>query len=248
MKIRSLLIGLLLVALTGCGVGYRTPQHHNASGAATKRVLFFGDSIMVATAPAIAARMTAKGMSAVFKYGADNAGTPVQRKWVGTSHTPREELQSLLDSFDPDIVIANFAGHEFASWNAWDTAIGTMSDTIRGSGATVYWTIPPYIGNRYVDGDRWSGAVWYFASLPSRDPLAAGHIIDWRTALRPQNDKVWYKGTGPYASSFAYELVYPEDDKGRRVRLTDQIHPTAAGKDRIARWTTWTLRGEWGIP
>lgn len=245
---KRLWIALLVLALAGCGVGYRVPQHGNASGAPTKRVLFFGDSIMVATAPTIAARMTAKGMRAVFAYGADNAGTPVQRNWVGTSHTPRQELQRLLDSFDPDIVIANFAGHEFSNWNAWDSAIDAMSKAIRDSGAVVYWTIPPYIGDRYVDADQWEPAVWYFAALPNSDPLAAGHMVDWRTALRPQKDQVFYEGKGPYKSRFAYNLLYIEDGKGRKVRLTDQIHPTPDGKDRIARWTTWALRGEWGIP
>ncbi|MEZ5171529.1 MAG: SGNH/GDSL hydrolase family protein [Acidimicrobiia bacterium] len=237
----------LLLVLGGCGIGYAVPQHHNAQGAPTKRVLFFGDSIMKSTAPVIAARMQAKGMRAVVKYGAANAGTPVQATWVGTSHSPLRELQSLLDSFDPDIVIANFAGHEFRSWKAWDASIDAMSQAIRASGATVYWTIPPFIGNTYIDGDAWKPAVYYFAGLPSSDPQAAGHMIDWNRAMRPANDQVWLNGR-PLQAKFAYDLWAPEDRTGHRVWLRDEIHPSPEGKDRIARWTTYAIRSEWGMP
>lgn len=239
---------LVLVVLGGCGIGYTVPQHHNARGAPAKRVLFFGDSIMKSTAPVIADRMRAKGMSAVFKFGAVNAGTPVQATWVGTNHSPLQELLlSLLDSFDPDIVVANFAGHEYSNGNAWDTAVDAMSRAIRDSGATVYWTIPPYIGNSYIDGTRWRPAVSYFAALPKTDPLAVGHMIDWRTALRPQKDRVLL-GARQLTSTFAYDLWASEDHRAHRVWLRDEIHPGPEGKDRMARWTTWTLRREWGIP
>lgn len=250
MKALAALVATLTLA--GCGVGYVQPQHDNATGGVeAKRVLLYGDSLMVSAAPEITARLAAKGMTATVINGADNGASPVLYPWPGTNHGPHTELADLLATHKPDIVIANFTGNGFApgtaGWNQWHANITAMSSAIRDAGAVVYWTIPPYVGGLHVDADAWAAAVWYFAGLPNLDPLAAGRQPDWRTALRPVDDVVDHNGQ-VIGSRFAYELEYPEDGLVRTVRTSDAIHTTAAGDERLARWTTWTLRAEWGIP
>lgn len=250
MKRRLAALALVAVFAAGCGIGYVQPQHNNASGAPTKRVLLFGDSLMVAAGPEITTRLAAKGMAATVTNGADNGASPVLYPWPGTNHGPHTELQALLDTHDPDVVVVNFTGNGFAGgqagWDQWDANIDAMSSAIRASGAVVYWTIPPYVGGLHVDADAWARAVWYFAALPNTDPLTAGKQPDWRTALRPIDDVVDHNGQ-IIASRFAFELEYAEDGLVRTVRPPDAIHTTGAGDERLARWTTWTLRGEWGI-
>ncbi|MCZ7531412.1 MAG: hypothetical protein M5U31_14390 [Acidimicrobiia bacterium] len=241
----ALVVSLLAMLMVGCGIGHPMPQHDNAPPHVDEnRVLLFGDSLLVSAAPEITRRLADKGMSATVENGAKNGASPVHATWISTNRTPQEQLQFLIDSFDPDIVVGNFTGNGFADWNAWDAAVTTMTTTVRDSGAVMYWTIPPYIGGRYLDDDQWAKAVSYFETLPARDPLAAGHMIDWRTALRPKNDQVWVGSIGPIGSRYATSLT---GEEGGTVRARDEVHTTDTGDRRLASWTTWAIRGEWDI-
>lgn len=238
-------VSLLAVVVAGCGIGRPMPRHASAPREVEqRRVLFFGDSLLVSAEPEITQRLATKGMSATVENGARNGASPVHRTWISSDRTPQEELQFLLDTFDPDIVVGNFTGNGFADWDVWDGAVTAMTTAVRDSGAAMYWTIPPYVGGRYVDAARWAEAVSYFETLPERDPLAAGHMIDWRTALRPQNDQIWVGGAGPLSSRYATTLT---GEGGGVVRSRDEIHTTHAGDQRLAAWTTWAIRGEWSI-
>lgn len=240
-----LVVSLLAMLIAGCGIGHPMPQHDSAAPHLDgERILFFGDSLLVSAGPEIVQRLADKAMVAIVENGARNGASPVHGTWISTDRTPQEQLQFLIDSFDPDIVVGNFTGKGFADWDTWDRAITAMTSAVRDSGAVMYWTIPPYVGGRYVDADQWAKAVSYFETLPEREPLAAGHMIDWRTALRPQNDQVWVGSIGPIGSRYASSLT---GEGGGTVRARDEVHTTHTGDRRIARWTTWAIRSEWGI-
>jgi hypothetical protein len=213
------------------------------TGDQTRTVLLIGDSVMQAVGPFLQVRMAQVGIGGP-PINEGHSGSmivgPVGIDW-------QAELPGMLDRYQPDIVVAHFAGHGIVPGAAVGTpewyegirqATLTLVDEVLDRGIDLYWVLPPvesWPGGE-VDGEIpyppevfVDAADWYRTELVALRPDL--HLVDWRTAISP--NETWTES-----------LRFP-DGQVRMVRV-DPAHLAPWGAFIAADLTVAAIRPEWG--
>jgi len=230
-------VPLLAVLVAGC---YGKTMPVNSAAPATcvpTRILFVGDSVLANASQAIRDEFSSNGYNNELKFVTRAGSTVAEYSAIDRAPwfwaTPRDELQWYLDTFQPDVVVAEWGANKVETlwWGGFDwlmpwavaNGMQDVKNRVAAAGAQLFWTTIP-IRNAH-DGQ----AVNDFVNGVVNDQLIHGlgvPLVDWRDAVVPEGGPV-----------YAESLQYHEDEQVHVVRTKDGIHLSTDGNIRAAKWT-----------
>lgn len=240
-------LGVALLA-SACGIARPLPEVSRPTSGKHHTVLLMGDSIMDRAAPEIAATFAGLGMSATFRDESHGLAGLLQRSLI-TFETQEEILRRSIVQYEPDAVVFHYFGIHWdwpplgseEYYARWHSHSRKLTDIARAAGMAVYWVLPPI----QPEHPEWQRIAFDYTFLPayySGGPPVG--LVGWRNAFRPDNDTVWLDGK-ELRSTYAEDLLYPEDDEVRPVRTSD-FHLTQPWGDwRAALWLAANMRPLW---
>jgi hypothetical protein len=237
----GLIASLAAIALTGClgtysGVGPISTYH----GTACPTVLVIGDSLADPVAQLLTGSYAASGRCA----------RVVDRAVGGSSATNWApggifDVRNVLDSVQPNIVVAHFIGNSGWGEPLWDpsgywlsaneNALLQIVGQAVSRGEHIYVATPPRAAvgcwwGTGTDGLWTSFHHWIRDTLPALQP--AVRPLDWRTPF----------GGDTYYSAFQFP-----DGSIHQLRADDCVHFTPDGASVAAGATVAATQGEWGV-
>lgn len=217
-------VAALGLALVGCGgkdSGTRDEGKSRTTASTDTKVLWLGDSIAGAEAPALGAALKASGVE--FKdSSSDGGGTLVDSGEKITrmiSGDTWKQLAKDIESFRPTVVAYQVTTYDWGSRNqqraAYEKAVGTAKD----AGAKLVFVAPPPIK---IDG------------------FYKPHEAQMRTAPKVAAEVAGKSGGA--AAFFDASQVWGTDHAAKKaLRAPDGIHNCQQGAAAFAKWFTGTL-------
>ncbi len=245
-RLLVVVLGAALLA-SACGIARPLPNLSPPSSGKHHTVLLMGDSLMERAVPEITETLANRGMSATVRNEAHGLAGLLMPS-LETLETEAQILQRSIAAYHPTIVVFHYFGvhwgfppvasETYYQW--WRAESRRLTGIAHDAGAAVYWIVPP-VQPAHPEWDRIAFEYLFLPSFFSANPPV--RTVDWRTAFRPVNDTVWLNGTELH-STYANDLLYPEDDGVRRVRSED-FHFTSWGDWRAAWWLAAAMRPLW---
>ncbi|MFC5219709.1 SGNH/GDSL hydrolase family protein [Streptomyces coerulescens] len=226
----ALALGIALVGCSGQGTGVRTEGQSESTNEMTStgtKVLWVGDSIAGAEAPALGAALKASGVD--FKdASSDGGGTIVAGSEKITKMIAADTWKQLtknIESFQPTVIVYQITTYDWGSQDQQRAAYEKLVKTAEDAGArTVFVPAPPI----------------------KIDDFYKKHASQMRTA--PQVVDAVAKNSGGAAVFLDASHVWGTDASAKKAqRASDGIHNCQQGAAAFAAWFTTELGKQQGF-
>jgi hypothetical protein len=214
-------LGLTLVGCGDKGTGTRKEGNGNTTTSTGTKVLWLGDSVAGAEAPALGAALKASGVA--FKNSSsDGGGTIVDSGEKITRMISAEtwkQLRKDIESFRPTVIAYQVTTYDWGSQGQQRAAYEEAVDMAKEAGAKVVFVSPPPI---------------------KIDAFYRQHEAQMRTA--PEAAAEVARKRGGMAAFFDASQMWGTDASGAKAqRAADGIHNCQQGAAAFAKWFTGKL-------
>ncbi|WP_128374561.1 SGNH/GDSL hydrolase family protein [Streptomyces cavernae] len=214
-------VAVLGLTLVGCGeegTGTRDERNGNTTTSAGTKVLWLGDSIAGAQAPALGAALKASGVE--FKDSSSNGGGTIvdsgEKITRMISNETWKQLGKDIESFRPTVIAYQVTTYDWGSQDQQRAAYQKAVDTAEEAGAKAVFVSPPPIK---IDG------------------FYRQHERQMRTAPKAAAE-VAGKSGGAAAFLDAQQVWGTDASAKKAQRAPDGIHNCQQGAATFAKWFT----------